>query len=137
MVVEGFESWPDPLFSKPDDWDAYEAMTGCQQAAYKARLCYSAMLQAAPSPSMSHALSPEWLWCEFMDYCRKRGVAPANMNDLFEIVKRARTMLTAPPPASTNRLTDEQIAALRIAADALIEKYAEPIREILRNAEQP
>lgn len=46
-------------------------------------------------------------------------------------------LFTAPPPASTNRLTDEQIAALRIAADALIEKCAEPIREILRNAEQP
>ncbi|GJH22484.1 hypothetical protein CBA19CS22_38100 [Caballeronia novacaledonica] len=33
------------------------------------------------------------------------------------------------------RFTGEQIAALRVAADALIDRYAEPIREILRNAE--
>jgi hypothetical protein len=42
------------------------------------------------------ALTPEWLWCEFMDYCKRRGVAPANMNDLFEIVKRARALLANP-----------------------------------------
>jgi predicted DNA-binding transcriptional regulator YafY len=33
------------------------------------------------------------------------------------------------------RFTGEQIAALRVAADALIERYAEPIRAILRDAE--
>lgn len=38
--------------------------------------------------------------------------------------------------ASGQKLTDEQIAALRVAADALIERYAEPIRAILRNAER-
>lgn len=43
---------------------------------------------------------------------------------------------TAPPAASGQKLTDEQIAALRVAADALIERYAEPIRAILRNAER-
>ncbi|WP_194720785.1 hypothetical protein [Noviherbaspirillum malthae] len=48
MVVAGFESWPDRFFSKPEDWEAFEQMTGCQQAAHKARLCYAAMLAAAP-----------------------------------------------------------------------------------------
>lgn len=48
MVVSGFESWPDRHFSKPEDWAAFEAMTGCQQAAHKARLCYAAMIEAAP-----------------------------------------------------------------------------------------
>jgi hypothetical protein len=48
MVIEGFESPPDQFFSKLEDWDAYEEMTGCQQAAHKARLCYAAMLAAAP-----------------------------------------------------------------------------------------
>ncbi|MFY3534450.1 hypothetical protein [Achromobacter denitrificans] len=50
MVVCGFESRPDPVFSKPEDWEAFAAMTGCQQAAHKARLCYAAMLDAAPTP---------------------------------------------------------------------------------------
>lgn len=54
MVVSGFESWPDRYFSKPEDWLAFEAMSGCQQAAHKARLCYAAMLAAAPdSPVQS------------------------------------------------------------------------------------
>jgi hypothetical protein len=48
MVVEGFESWPDPHFSKPEEWDACEKMSGCQQAAHRAKLCYAAMLAAAP-----------------------------------------------------------------------------------------
>lgn len=34
-------------------------------------------------------------------------------------------------------LTGEQIGALRVAANALVEKYAAPIREILQNAVQP
>jgi hypothetical protein len=39
--------------------------------------------------------------------------------------------------AAPRPFTDEQIAALRVAADTLIERYAEPIRVILRDAEQP
>lgn len=50
MVVDGFESWPDAFFSTPEEWGAYEAMSGCQQAAHRARLCYAAMLAAAPEP---------------------------------------------------------------------------------------
>lgn len=49
MVVEGFESEPDSFFSNSDDWEAYKAMSGCQQAAHKARLCWAAMIAAAPS----------------------------------------------------------------------------------------
>lgn len=55
MVVEGFESWPDQFFSDPEVWAAYEKMTGCQQAAHKARLCYAAMLAAAPQPAQAAA----------------------------------------------------------------------------------
>ena len=51
MVINGFESWPDEYFSKPEDWLAFEAMSGCQQAAHKARLCWAAMLEAAPTES--------------------------------------------------------------------------------------
>lgn len=55
MVVDGFESWPDPIFSTPEEWDVFEKMTGCQQATHKARLCYSAMLAAAPQPPSADA----------------------------------------------------------------------------------
>lgn len=49
MVVSGFESEPDEFFSSAEEWDRYEAMSGCQQAAHKARLCWAAMLSAAPA----------------------------------------------------------------------------------------
>ncbi|WP_075795662.1 hypothetical protein [Massilia putida] len=49
MVTQGFESWPDPFFSKPEEWDAYKEMTGCEKAAHRAKLCWSAMIAAAPA----------------------------------------------------------------------------------------
>ncbi len=48
MIIAGFESEPDESFSKPEEWEKYEAMSGCQQAAHRARLCWSAMVAAAP-----------------------------------------------------------------------------------------
>lgn len=48
MVIDGFESEPDETFSEPDVWEAYQKMSGCQQAAYRARLCWAAMLASAP-----------------------------------------------------------------------------------------
>lgn len=48
MVIRGFESAPDEVLSDADVWEAFNAMSGCQQAAHKARLCYAAMLAAAP-----------------------------------------------------------------------------------------
>jgi hypothetical protein len=54
MVVDGFESWPSPIFSGPEEWAAYEAMSGCQQAAHRARLCYAAMLAAAPTVALEN-----------------------------------------------------------------------------------
>lgn len=50
MVVAGFESEPDACFSPLEAWLEYEAMTGCRQAAHRAKLCYDAMLAATPSP---------------------------------------------------------------------------------------
>lgn len=49
MVIKGFESAPDHFFSPTAEWKAYAAMTGCQKAAHRARLCYAAMLAAAPA----------------------------------------------------------------------------------------
>lgn len=51
MIVNGFESAPDPHFTKEVAWDEYERMTGCQQAAHRAKLCWTAMLAAAPQPA--------------------------------------------------------------------------------------
>lgn len=51
MVINGFES--DPEAGPCDDFDAqeaYEAMSGCQQAAHRAKLCWAAMIAAAPKP---------------------------------------------------------------------------------------
>lgn len=48
MIVNGFESEPDESFSDEKEWEAYEAMSGCQQAAHRAKLCWAAMLSAAP-----------------------------------------------------------------------------------------
>ena len=48
MIIEGFESAPDKFFSDEDVWAEYESMSGCQKAAHRARLCWNAMLKAAP-----------------------------------------------------------------------------------------
>jgi hypothetical protein len=50
MIVNGFESEPDESFSDEKEWEAYDAMSGCQQAAHRAKLCYAAMITAAPKP---------------------------------------------------------------------------------------
>jgi hypothetical protein len=50
MIINGFESEPDEFFSDADDWAKYDAMSGCQQAAHKARLCWAAMIAASPQP---------------------------------------------------------------------------------------
>lgn len=56
MVTSGFESAPDEFFSPTEEWAAYAEMTGCQKAAHRARLCYAAMLAAAPcAPGTSEA----------------------------------------------------------------------------------
>ncbi|MGK3116702.1 hypothetical protein [Candidatus Pantoea formicae] len=48
MIVDGFESEPDETFSEAKVWEEYEEMSGCQQAAHRAKLCWQAMLAAAP-----------------------------------------------------------------------------------------
>jgi hypothetical protein len=51
-------------------------------------------------------------------------------NAYGELVRAA-----SPQASETRTFTGEQIAALRVAADALVERYAAPIRAILANAE--
>lgn len=51
MVIAGFESDPNSFFGNPDERKAYKAMSGCRQAAYRARLCWAAMVAEASQPS--------------------------------------------------------------------------------------
>lgn len=53
MVIHGFESEPHPLF-QPDDWDKYQTMSGCEQAAHRAKLCWAAMVAAAPKQELKN-----------------------------------------------------------------------------------
>lgn len=48
MIINGFESVPDPHFSDKKEWEEYEALSGCRQAARRAELCWAAMIAAAP-----------------------------------------------------------------------------------------
>lgn len=48
MIINGFESVPDPHFSDEKVWEEYEALSGCRQAARRAELCWEAMIKSAP-----------------------------------------------------------------------------------------
>lgn len=48
MIINGFESVPDPHFSDEKEWEEYEALSGCRQAARRAELCWASMIKAAP-----------------------------------------------------------------------------------------
>ncbi|EOF4918984.1 DUF550 domain-containing protein [Salmonella enterica subsp. enterica serovar Muenchen] len=48
MVINGFESEPEPHFSDEKVWAEYEALSGCRRAARRAELCWAAMIKAAP-----------------------------------------------------------------------------------------
>lgn len=48
MIINGFESVPDPHFCDEKEWKEYEALSGCRQAARRAELCWAAMIKAAP-----------------------------------------------------------------------------------------
>ncbi|HHL9592728.1 TPA: hypothetical protein ACQ98W_002923 [Citrobacter braakii] len=55
MIINGFESEPDEFFSKSEEWDAYQEMSGCEQAAHRAKLCWAAMIKAAPQQEVTSA----------------------------------------------------------------------------------
>lgn len=55
MVITGFESVPDECFTDEEVWEQYQEMSGCQQAAFRAKLCWAAMLASAPEPPPADA----------------------------------------------------------------------------------
>lgn len=48
MVIAGFEAELREEFRDPEAWEAFEAMSGCEQAAHRAKWCWAAMIAAAP-----------------------------------------------------------------------------------------
>lgn len=48
MVIAGFEAELREEFRDPEAWEAFEAMSGCEQAAHRAKWCWAAMIKAAP-----------------------------------------------------------------------------------------
>ncbi|WP_336997867.1 hypothetical protein [Leclercia sp. M50] len=48
MIIAGFEAELREEFRDPEAWEAFEAMSGCEQAALRAKWCWAAMVAAAP-----------------------------------------------------------------------------------------
>ncbi|WP_460645865.1 hypothetical protein [Leclercia adecarboxylata] len=48
MIIAGFEAELREELRDPEAWKTFEAMSGCEQAAHRAKLCWAAMIAAAP-----------------------------------------------------------------------------------------
>ena len=65
MVIHGFESAPNECFTDEEVWEQYQEMSCCQQAAFRAKLCWAAMIAAAPAPETHIAVLEESAGVEF------------------------------------------------------------------------
>ncbi len=129
MVINGFESEPDECFTDEEVWEQYQGMSGCQQAAFRAKLCWAAMLAAAPAPPQGDTQTVGERE-EFTNWVRREWPqAPLNyVRDLLpeddprygeycdERIQRAwvswqaRAALSRPDAAEVARLTAERNA---------------------------
>ena len=71
MVINGFESEPNECFSDEEIWEQYLEMSGCQQAAFRAKLCWAAMLAAAPEAPVTNERSDKDYAIEHAEYMAK------------------------------------------------------------------
>lgn len=71
MVIHGFESVPDESFTNEEIWEQYQGMSGCQQAAFRAKLCWAAMLAAAPAAPVTNERSNKDYAIEHAEYMAK------------------------------------------------------------------
>jgi hypothetical protein len=76
---------------------AYEAETDAEREWYAGQL--RSLLAAPAAPAERLALTPEWLWLQLMDWCKKRGSHPSEHNALFAIVSEARKLAAPAAPA--------------------------------------
>lgn len=91
MVIHGFESEPSESFSESGAWEAYNAMSGCQQAAHRTKLCWAAMIAAAPKSShfRENSNSSTELFREIGETSTKcwcRTCRPVNLSDMRFVV---------------------------------------------------
>ncbi|MEG0969429.1 MAG: hypothetical protein RSG92_29140, partial [Pseudomonas sp.] len=47
MIIAGVSSFPSRPFTPLEEWEIYQEMSGCEQAAYCAKKCWAAMLAFA------------------------------------------------------------------------------------------
>ena len=134
MVTKGFESAPDECFSPTAEWEAYAAMTGCQKAAHRARLCYAAMLatvptspaQASPAPAQTQPPSPTECWS-----VSDEGFSHDSLAELLdnhpELEAGSRVFVGEAAHPALNRLidSDDVIVQMGDRADDIAGEYAD------------
>jgi hypothetical protein len=134
MVTKGFESAPDQFFSPTAEWEAYAAMTGCQKAAHRAKLCYAAMLAAAPPtpaqpaplPAQTQPLSPTECWS-----INEEGFSHDSLAELLdnhpELEAGSRVFVGEAAHPALNRLidSDDVIVQMGDRADDIAGEYAD------------
>lgn len=54
MIIAGFEAELREEFRDPEAWKTFEDMSGCEQAAHRAKLCWAAMIAAAPQQEVDN-----------------------------------------------------------------------------------
>jgi hypothetical protein len=75
-----------------------------------------------------------WIWSWLMDWCKRKGIAPATQDSLFAMVEDARNKFTTPPAAQRQwvGLTDAEKQWIRITEwtiDELIEWVNTKLKE--------
>ena len=129
MVINGFESVPDECFTDEEVWDQYQAMSGCQQAAFRAKLCWAAMLAsapAAPQAELDPAIAerdatpkPDPALCKFYDVDDWASLVRELVDHVAQLQESAKRNVkpwedTFPPtllPAYIERVNAENSAA--------------------------
>ncbi|WP_308582600.1 hypothetical protein [uncultured Pseudomonas sp.] len=129
MVINGFESEPDECFSDEEVWEQYQGMSGCQQAAFRAKLCWAAMLAAAPAApqaELNRALAerdsnpkPDPALCKFYDVADWPGLVRKLVGHVAQLQDSAKRNVkpwedTFPPtllPAHIERVNTANSAA--------------------------
>lgn len=90
------------------------------QLADSFRIGWMACRELAQATAAPAAPAGDWLWVKLMDFCKKRGFAPANFNDLFEIVDAARAARTPVDSASWKLLDDVLQTEPDVKAEPLV-----------------
>ncbi|WP_460116706.1 hypothetical protein [Pseudomonas sp. S2_C03] len=139
MVINGFESVPNECFTDEEVWEQYQEMSGCQQAAFRAKLCWAAMLGAAPAAT---AIPAAWLDPNSIQQGEILS-AQAKMNsDLLGQQDRALRfsvpLYAHPDAGDVARLTAERDALQQRlnAADQRIDEQCALMRRLVRNVDQ-